>query len=471
MDSAKDNKNRSRKYKPLLRTPARASIWYTAASFISRGVGFLVTPLFTRILRAEDYGVYPLYCGWFSVISVIMTLEVGGAFLYRGFAEFKDRREDFTKSALTLLLSVFLSISFIFFLFIDKISALSGLPVFLLTVLAVHTLAEGMISVICTSERYFYGYRRVFSANVIPAFLSPILALILIEFLPPYARSIGAMAASLITLALLIFSGRYVRGAADKKIMKYIIFSALSVLPSVLAGVLLSNADKLMIAGKFGSAALAKYSVAHSLGLVLTFLTVGLYGALKPWIMRKLSEGAEGSIFATIRLLLLFFCLFTAVLLLLTPELFAFLAPSDYSGALAETYLLALAVLPMFLSNVFSSVLLHKGKACLTSLLTILAALLNIGLNFLFFMRFSYSSAATSFLISYFILALSEWLALGKSRPKSRAVLIGAPITALAARVFYLLRGNILLRFSALALLLPSLIFTAYKIFKLVREK
>ncbi len=471
MHSASNQKRLKAKDKPLLRTPARASLWYTAASFAAKGIGFAVTPLFTRILSASEYGVYPLYCGWFSVLSVVMTLEVGGAFLYRGFSKFEGRRPDFTKSALFLLFSLFLPISFVFFLFIDKISVISGLPVFLLTILAAHTLSESLISVICTSERYFYGYKRVFSANVAPALLSPILALLLVSFSPSYARSIGAMAASLLTAAVLLFSPKYRQGKADKEMIKYAFLSALAVLPSVLASALLTNADKIIIARQFGSAALAKYSVAHSLGLVLTFLTVGLYGALKPWIMRKLAGGENKLVADTVKLLLLFFSLSTAVLLCVTPELFAFLAPDSYGGALAEAYLLALAVLPMFLSNVFSSVLLHKEKAWLTSLLTVLTALFNIGLNLLLFMRFSYSAAAFSFLISYSILALAEWLSLGKKRQPARTVLIGAAVMVLCTRILYLLRGGLILRFCILALILPPLIVTASKIFRLIKEK
>ncbi len=404
-----------------------------------------------------------------SVFTGLLTLEVTGSVLYGGFSEFDSR--DFTKSALCALISVFLSLSLPFFIFIKQISSVSGLPSVLLCIMALQIAAEAVCSLYCTKERYFYAYRRVFAINLIPALLSPVFALILTPSLRGYARPAGSAAASVLCASAVLLLLFKMRGRADPKMIKHVLKSGISMLPFALSAVLLANADKLMIARRFGSAALAKYSVAHSLGLVLTFATVGLYGALKPWIIRKLSKKEFGSVKKTVGSLFSLFCLLTAAICALAPEIFSFLAPKEYRDALGEVYVLSLAVLPMFLSNMFSSVLMYFNRSLIFSFATLGAALLNIGLNALLFTRFSYSAAAFSFLISYSILALVLWFSLGSEKILGKRTLLTLFLTALAVTAMYRLRFNLPARGALFALLLPAVAFSGFRVLSLVKEK
>ncbi len=455
--------------KGLLRVPARASVWYTAASMISRATTFLATPIFTRVLSDSEFGIFPLYNSWLSVLGAVMTLEVSGSVLYGGFAKFKNSHA-FTKSAIGALLSVYLALCIPYFIFIKQLSSISGLPIFLLIVLAIHILSEAVSSLFCTKERYFYGYRRVFFVNIIPSLISPILALLLIRATPAYGRSLGSAAASLISFAAIIIFSRKSTDKAEAKMIKYVIKSALTMLPFVISSVILSNADKLMIGHRFGSAALAKYSVAHSLGLILTFATVGLYGALKPWIMRKLASKDTASVSMMIKMLLNLFSILTVALGCVAPELFAFLAPAEYSDALGEVYILALAVLPMFLCNVFSSVLIFREKAWIYSLFTLFAAVFNIGLNAILFMRFSYTAAAFSYLISYSILAIAEWFSLGENKILKKNSMIPLLLSVGACVLLFVLRDIPAVRLTVFILLIPMLSVICRRLFSAVKE-
>ncbi len=456
----------------ILRLPARASIWYTAASLTVRGISFAATPLFTRALSASEYGIYPLYTGWMSLISALMTLEMGGIGLYSGFARYGDGENEFTKSALIALYSVFLASSVPFLIFIKSLCVLCGLPIPVLLLMQLHIIAEATVTLFCTQRRFFYRYRSVFIISTVPALAAPFISFFFIKYTPPYARIMGQALPSVMTAAALLTSFAVKRnGKASAGAVKYAFLSNAALLPHMLASAALANTNKLIIAKMHGDAALAKYSVAHSLGLILTFATVGIYGALKPWMIRKLRAGRSDAVVRTVGGLFSIFCILTVALTAVAPEIFGILAPSEYRDGLSCVYPLALAVLPMFLCNISSSVLMSEGRMWVLSLCTVAVAAVNAGMNAVLLKHLSFTSSAVAFLVSYLILSVCVRLVV-KDRSTVGGGLYGMfAATSAAVVLTYLLRGFPLVRLGFLLALSFPLAFAAVKLFSAIKEK
>ena len=105
-----------------LRVPAKATVWYVGSGALARGIGALTTPIFTRLLTPEEYGLYPLYNSWIGVLSILITLEVTGNAIYRGYQNHSDAKDEFTSAALGLigvLFVAFCSLYFAFYNFFD----------------------------------------------------------------------------------------------------------------------------------------------------------------------------------------------------------------------------------------------------------------------------------------------------------------------------------------------------------------
>lgn len=68
----------------------KSGIWYTAAKFITKGIGFITTPIFTRLLSHNDYGLYSNYAAWLSTLTVFATLNLGASFISARFDHEKD---------------------------------------------------------------------------------------------------------------------------------------------------------------------------------------------------------------------------------------------------------------------------------------------------------------------------------------------------------------------------------------------
>lgn len=56
---------------------ARASLWFVICGFMTRGVSLLTTPIFTRLLTTEQYGVYSVFNSWLEIVTIFASLKLG----------------------------------------------------------------------------------------------------------------------------------------------------------------------------------------------------------------------------------------------------------------------------------------------------------------------------------------------------------------------------------------------------------
>lgn len=406
------------------------------------------------MLTAEEYGAFVVYQGWLSILSGIMTLEIGSTALYSGFARYPDRENDFTKSAVIGLSLTFLASLLPFFAFSGLITEAMGADAAVLWLLAANILADGLVSAALTRERFVYGYKAVFAINFTACALSGAIGIFSVAKLGGAARIVGASASSVITAAFVLPS-LISRGKADPEMCRHAIRSGATLLPMFLSGVILTNADRLIIADALGRDDAARYSVAHSVGLLLTFATTGLLGALKPWIIRKLGRKDARAVKEVSDKLLNLTLAATAILLAVTPELFGFLAPRGYEDALFSAYLLAASVIPMLIANVGNTALVQGGRNALCSLIALSAAATDITLCILLVPRFGVGAGALAFLLSYLLYAALG--AIGSGRECSFGIAgFFAPCGAIIlALVFYMLRRLFILRLFLSAAILP----------------
>ena len=59
----------------------KSGIWYTAANFLTRSVGLITTPIFTRLLTKADFGAYNNYTSWLAILTIIITMYLESTFI------------------------------------------------------------------------------------------------------------------------------------------------------------------------------------------------------------------------------------------------------------------------------------------------------------------------------------------------------------------------------------------------------
>ena len=85
----------------------RDSLIYGIASILSRSLGLLLLPVYTRILNPQDYGVLDLITTAALFINLVIVLEVGQGFA-RYWHEMPDKKNQIALASTAWWFALFL---------------------------------------------------------------------------------------------------------------------------------------------------------------------------------------------------------------------------------------------------------------------------------------------------------------------------------------------------------------------------
>ncbi len=392
---------------PKINLPATASLWYSLANIISRGATFIFTPIFTRALSPQEYGIYSLYTSYMGIFTVITTLEISGNAAYLGLNKFEGEKGD-TFLSCALGFQIFLSASAfaLYIIFSGLINSATSLSTTLTVLLLIQIFINSTEGLYFAKKRYSYNYKPVTLINTVSGILSPILALVMIRVgAGGVARIIAPLTVSaLFTLPIILELLKKGRRLYSPQVWKFLVSVCLPMLPYYLSLSVIAQNDKIIIAKMLGSAAVGKYSVAYSMGYMLSLMTGGLALGFSPWIIRKLKSYETKKIRNSVSASMSAICAMTLVFLTAVPEIFGILAPMEYKDSLSVIYPVSASVIFSFLSSLFTSVILHFNKPRLLLSNSLFSAILSIALSLVLIGNFGYIGGACSTFISYFLI-------------------------------------------------------------------
>ena len=390
-----------------IRVPAKATVWYVGTSVITKGIGLLVTPIFTRVLSGEEYGSYSLYMSYLGLFSLICTAGFSAGVIYKGFQRFREKKDEFLAATLGFNLCFCLGICILLFTF----SSFWGIAPACLLILCLQLIADTTVGVSLMEKRYYYSYRTVALVGIFESLGAPLISLTLLygTRLGFVAKLWGLLIPAILAAAPLAFGiiGKG-RKLFDKEIWGYLFRSALPLFPSILSSALSSNIASFIFANTVGSGALAKYSVTHTVGIGLLFVVGTLGSSLAPWITRKLSLGNSLFVREVVGLIFTLLCGATLFLIAAAPEVVAFLAPREYSEAVAAALPIALATIPSFITSVSGVGLVFSERGGGVSLASVIGALSNLALSALLIPPLKYIGAGAALLLSNLISAAAS---------------------------------------------------------------
>jgi len=392
-----------------LRLPAKATAYHIATSVIIKAIGILSTPIFTRLLSESEYGSYSFFVAVLGIASSISSAVYSGGILYGAFGSLS--KNGVCKSAFSLSLILNAVICILSFAFLAK-------QPLLILLLFLQLCCDSLIGIYSVRAKHSYDYTTSCALALFAALGSTLLSLILVEGAEAgyLGRIYGTLIASLLVaftiLPKVIFRTKISLRSPEAK---YVADNAIPFIPHAFASSVITQADKLIVAYFIGSRALAKYTVAHSLGAGLLFAVGALGSVLSPWIVRKLSTHRTEAIREPVRILFILLCSATVALTAVGPELLRFLAPGDYSEAIGAVYPTAIATLPTFLCSVYSIMLVYAENSSLASRSSVIGAAANIVFCLILIPTLEYVGAAIALLLSDTVRLTAEHYYLSRS--------------------------------------------------------
>lgn len=311
----------------------KSGLWYTISNFIIKGMAFITTPIFTRLLTKTEYGSYSNYISALSILTICISLNLDSTFV-RAKYDYGKRLNDYIYSVYTL--SAVSAVLWLIALniFNSLATSLIGLDRVYINVLIVSVFASSTISMFQTKERLLFEYRKSVAISLGLAISTSLFGVILVILMKDgyQARVIGqAIPTVLIGLVLSIVLIR------DKdtfifKSWKYALKICLPYIPHLLSMNMLNQMDRLMITKYCGTSDTAIYSVAYSCGAIASILVSSMNNAFSPWLGEKLYNNENEAIRSISKKYIAVFLLLSVGLLLMAPEVLGIMGGLWFMG-------------------------------------------------------------------------------------------------------------------------------------------
>ena len=377
----------------------------------------ITTPIFTRIMSTGDYGQYGVFNSWMGIIAIITALSLTGGVHAQGLIKYDQERAVFSSSlqGLTVtLLVVWFGIYIAFQNFWNNLFSLTSVQM------------EAMFAIIWTTavfgfwaneQRVTYSYRALVVVTLISSVLKPIVEIVLVvnSVDKATARIIGWLIIDILTFSwMFVYQMRRGKVFFSKRFWKYALVFNIPLVPHYLSQTVLNGADRIMIQRMIGDSEAGIYNLAYSLALIMTLFNTALMQTISPWMYQKIKErkGKEIAPIAYITLLLI--ASVNLMLILLAPEAVRIFAPQSYYEAIWVIPPIAMSAYFMYSYDLFAKFAFYYEKTIAIMIASVLGALLNIILNYIFIKLFGYMAAGYTTLTCYLVFAIAHYLFMKK---------------------------------------------------------
>lgn len=418
-----------------IRLPARASIWYLGASSVCKAVGFLATPFFTRIIDTAAYGEMTLYLTVLGIGSILCSSINGGSAFYKSAQQYREQKSNFLTSALLLSVSFSLLICTLLF----ALSHIFRLPALLYIPLTIQIVCDSIIGVFLSFGRFSYQYKSVTAITVISSVIPTVASIFLLyNYDADYKIRIYSMLlVSICTAIYAIIKILTYKGTFRRSVMNSLVKTALPLLPKGISSAVYAQSDKLILTMLLGTSALAKYSVAHSLGTGLQFIFTALTSVLGPWTIRKLDQNNTRALSNLYPTLVKGFFAISLCLLAVAPEAMKILAPKEYLEAFPALLPLLMSTPIMLASYPITLVFINDGQSKAAITVSLCEIISNLTFSLLLIPPFGFLGAGLSMLLAQLFGFIVGILLLNLSR-KERSLYV---TKLLKKSAIYLLLG------------------------------
>jgi len=380
--------------------------------------GLVILPIITKLLGVENYGIWAQLIVTLSLITPIATLGLPYT-LVRFLAAKKDKKgiQDGIYSVLTIIFSVALIIFLILFFLSDPISSFLGGEKILVQILAFTIIFE------CLNLVFFDIFRAFQETGKYSSFLvfQTLGEIGLVATTVVFGYGLfGAVFSLLIIrfITFLIMGGLIIKEIGVKipkflKIREYLSFS-LPIVPATLSSWTVQSSDRYLINYFLGALFVGYYVPAYTIGNIIN-LFIAPFAFVLPAILSKFFDENKITEVKTYLKYSLKYFLMIAIpsvfgLSVLSKQLLTIFSTSEIAAR--SYFIVPFIVFSILLYGIYAiiaQIITIKKKTKITGIIWVIAAFLNLGLNFFFIPKFGILGAAFTTVLAYGLAFISTY--------------------------------------------------------------
>lgn len=389
----------------------KAGLWYTISNFLIRSLSIISTPIFTRIMSVQEYGVYSNFSAWLTIISILATMDLH-ATLNRARFDYKKDIDGYI-STITITSIIIPSIMYLVVtIFNGFFCELLNMNMFYINIMFLSIIFSSSINIYQAKQRLNYEYKKSVIISMVSSVITVLVSIFLVLMMSNKlcGRIIGqTIPATLINVGIavhLIKNGKRFK-------MEYMIYAikiCLPYVPHLLAMNILSQYDRIQINKFCGAEPASLYSLAYSCALIINIFLNSMNNAWVPWLGDMLNEKKHEEIRKISRKYVLIFAYITFGLFMVSPEVLNIFGGEKYTSAIYVIPPIIAGAFFQFIYTLYVNIEMFEKKVWGVAISTIIAAILNVVLNAIFIPKYGYVAAAYTTLVSYICLCALHYI-------------------------------------------------------------
>ena len=395
----------------------RATFWFFICSVLQRGISVITTPIFTRLLNTAEYGQYSVFNSWLSILQIIITLQLSSGVYTMGIVKFQEEEKVFTSSLQGLNLLLCLIWTLIYFIWQDFWNRLLSLTTVQMLAMLLIIWASSSFTFWMTAQRNQFKYRKLVAITLAVSIIQPGISVFLV------IKSKDKATARILGMALVeviaysgFFIAQMIRGKKffSEKFWKYALLFNIPLIPHYLSNSILGSSDRIMIKNMVGVAEAGIYSLAYSISQIMQLVNDSLNKTMSPWLYQKLRDKNYTAMSKVVYPSLILIAIANLALIAIAPEIVSIFAPSEYAEAIYVIPPVAMSLFATYLYLCFAPFEFYFEKRLWTTIGTLISAVANIVLNYIFIPLCGYQAAGYTTLFCYMLNAIMHYFFMRK---------------------------------------------------------
>jgi O-antigen/teichoic acid export membrane protein len=372
----------------MTRLLSKNIIIYGGTNALKSLVPLLMLPILTAFLSVKDFGFLSLIETTILFVSPFILLNINAAINVEYFKVKKDVLREYITNALVISLSSFFIVLFIFFMFKNAISNLFGIDQNILLWIVVFSLLRVVNSVILglyQSRQESLKFATFTMLQTIMDFALSYLFVVVYKF--GYIGRLEGTYLSFFVFSLIGLYLLYKMGYLTKITFKYtkdILSFGIPLIPHAISGTVMAMADRYFISYFVGNAEVGLYTIAYQISALMLLVSMSVNQAWSPMLFKLLKDNKLTLIYKFTFYLFSFFVIVGVGVYLLEDLLFYIFVDEKFYKAKEYFPWLLLGFIFQSFYFLVTNFLFFEKKTKLLASMTIIGAILNIVLNYLF---------------------------------------------------------------------------------------
>ena len=393
-------------------------VFFGLVTFVTKGVAYLLLPIFTTYLSTTDYGTVDLLISTVNMLYPLSALGMGAAILRFTITE-DDRKVIFTSALRIIVLTALLTLLFV--PLIIKIIGNSRYVWFVPLEMFFTNLIAIMVSLckgIGKSRLFLIQSMVKASVLLVSAFATlKYLKMGIGGYIISYLLADGI---SIFCFAVVIHIHRYIVLHLDKetwrKNCKKLVKYGAPLVPNSMSAWVIQMSDRYMVAYWYGASLNGLYAVAYKIPSIIKMFTSVFINAWQLNVISEEEKQDSKEYFDNMKRIYSAVCFIVATLIMLFLKLIAkILFAKEFYEAWKFVPLLVVAMVVDLLAEYLGTYFYAKDRTGYLFVSTLIGAVINVGLNFCLIPSWGAWGATVATVISAIVIYVHRGWSIGRT--------------------------------------------------------